>query len=62
MNKNEYALTLWVKDLEKKYNIIIERDGDYFVGYGKVKGKKSKEICREKDLVELQITLKYYMS
>lgn len=47
-----------IKALERKFGVKITiEDGWYVARY-----KSGKEVCREKDIVELQITLKLYLS
>lgn len=55
-----------VKILERKFGVIIQKskesDGEYYIAYYNVHGRTGKEVCREKDLYELQTTLKLYLS
>ena len=44
--------------LEKKYNVKITIENGWYVA----RYKSGKEVCREKDYTELQITLKLYLS
>lgn len=52
--------------LERKFNVIIEweteKDKEWCVAYYRTSKGKGKEICRERDLGELQLTLKLYLS
>lgn len=61
-HKLDKAIQDWAKLLEKKYNVIVKFENAYCVAYERQKNKLGKEICREKSLCDLDITLKYYLS
>lgn len=61
-HKLDKALQDWAKLLEKKYDVIVKFENAYCVAYERQKNKLGKEICREKSLCDLDITLKYYLS
>lgn len=57
----------FVRLLEKKFNVkiktVIDENGvNWWAAYYCVCGRVGKEVCREKDLGTLQITLKLYLS
>ena len=61
-HKIDKAFQDWTKLLEKKYDVIIKVENGYCIAYERKKDKLGKEICREKSLCDLDITLKYYLS
>lgn len=62
MDKIKKAINSWIKMLERKHNVKIKQEANYYVAYQIYKNGEPKEICKEKDLCELDITLKYYLS